>query len=156
MGNCCAAENKATENFSCPDTANKGHQVELRLLYFKVQGKHHNLIDPNQSYRFCDDPDCDVVYFGSQGSRILKEHLGEQVGIKEIGKSKDFPICHCFNFKKSDVENDIQNKGETNIANLVSQYIKQKLCACEIENPSGQCCLGFINKVINQAKENKK
>jgi hypothetical protein len=30
----------------------------------------------------------------------------------------------------------------------VSQFIKEKLCACELRNPAGACCLGEINRAV--------
>jgi hypothetical protein len=39
-------------------------------------------------------------------------------------------------------------EGETTIPTQVTQFIKEKLCACEIRNPSGSCCLGEINRIV--------
>ena len=155
MGNSSVAQ-KPIQNSKCPKTGSKGIPIANRLLYFKVLGKYHNLINADEQYRFCDDSDCDVVYFDSLGNVILKKHLREQVGIKEFGKSEDFPVCHCFNFSKSDIERDIEANGATSIPTTISLYIKQELCLCEIENPSGQCCLGFVNGVVKHIKESKK
>ncbi|MBI4404726.1 MAG: hypothetical protein HY537_11220 [Deltaproteobacteria bacterium] len=154
MSDCCIIKKTAME-FTCPRTGSKGSPVKKQLVYLKVQGKYQYLIDGNQTYRFCNDPDCEVVYFGDGGSLILKEHLTEQAGLKEFGKSSDFPVCHCFNFRKSDIQSEIDKLGDSTIPARISSYVKQKLCACEITNPSGQCCLGFVNKVVKAAKSKK-
>ncbi len=36
-----------------------------------------------QALFFCDDPECEVVYFGEDGSTILKSQLRTRVGVKE-------------------------------------------------------------------------
>lgn len=154
MSDCCTNQGTAAP-FTCPKTGDSGKAVEIRLVYMMVLGRHHALIDGQQSYRLCEDGDCDVVYFGSGGSLILKEHLAEQIGIKEFGKASDYPICHCFHFSRSDVESEIERSGTSTIGQRISAYIKQKLCACEVRNPTGQCCLGFVNKVTKDVKSKK-
>jgi len=48
----------------------------------------------DQRYYFCDDPDCNVVYFGQDDSVIEKSDVRTRVGIKE--KSGDALVCYCF------------------------------------------------------------
>ena len=126
MGNSSVAQ-KQIQNSKCPKTGSKGIAIDNRLIYFKVLGKYHNLINAGEQYRFCDDSDCDVIYFDSHGNVVLKKHLREQVGIKEFGKSADFPVCHCFNFRKSDIEKDIETTGATSIPTTISLYIKSNV-----------------------------
>ncbi|MBI4405979.1 MAG: hypothetical protein HY537_17600 [Deltaproteobacteria bacterium] len=153
MNDCCTIKKPAME-FTCPRTGTKGTPVKNQLVHFKVQGKYQHLIDSKQAYRFCNDADCEVVYFGDGGSLILKEHLAEPVGIKEFGKAPDYPVCHCFNFKKSDIQSEFEKSENFTIPTQISVYIKEQLCACEVRNPSGKCCLGFVNKVVKAVKAN--
>ena len=47
--------------------------------------------DKGQPYYFCDDPECDVVYFGLDDSLILKSQVRTPVGLKE--RSEDATVC---------------------------------------------------------------
>ena len=63
-------------------------------------------------------------------------------------KGDDRPLCYCFGFTQGNVRREIVLNGETTIPTQVTQFIKEKLCACEIRNPSGSCCLGEINRIV--------
>ena len=87
----------------------------------------------DQRYFFCDDPNCDVVYFGEDKSVILKSQLRTKVGLKEA--TEDALLCYCFGVTKAD------GLSNPSIKNFVSAETKQGLCSCETSNPSGRCCL---------------
>lgn len=84
-------------------------------------------------YFFCDDTACDVVYFGDDGSTLLKSQLRTQVGLKEA--SGDAPLCYCFGISKRDFANDPATR------DFVVAQTKAGRCSCETSNPSGRCCL---------------
>lgn len=84
-------------------------------------------------YFFCDDPGCDVVYFGDDGSVILKSQLRTTVGVKEAGD--DSPLCYCFDITRAAALADPALKDS------VVEKTRQGLCSCETSNPSGRCCL---------------
>ena len=86
----------------------------------------------NQGYYFCDDAQCEVVYFAQDNSSITQSSLRTQVGIKEQTISS--LICYCFGITKSAAANK-------NIKNFVIKSTKEKACACSTRNPSGRCCL---------------
>jgi len=90
-----------------------------------------NWQDKKQGYYFCDDSDCDVVYFGQDGSIITREQLRTKVGIKE--KSQKFLLCYCYGVMVNDVN--------PNVKTFVIEKTKNNECACESMNPSGRCCL---------------
>lgn len=84
-------------------------------------------------YFFCDDPACDVVYFGGDGVTIRKSQLRTRVGVKE--SSADALVCYCFGVTMADALNDPA------IRDFVVAQTKRGLCSCETSNPSGRCCL---------------
>lgn len=84
-------------------------------------------------YFFCDDPLCEVVYFGDDGSTILKSQLRTRVGAKEL--SDDKLLCYCFGVTKADFLDDPTTK------DFVIAQTQAGLCSCDISNPSGRCCL---------------
>ena len=84
-------------------------------------------------YFFCDDPSCDVVYFGGDGTIIRKEQLRTRVSVKEA--ADDALVCYCFGATKADALSD------PGIKDFVVTQTKQGLCSCDTRNPSGRCCL---------------
>jgi len=135
MNNCCSTstDNKTPgEKHPCPVDGEACAQVSIRTIL-------HHLKTPwlwparQQSYFFCDAPDCEVVYFGEDDSVIYKSELRTHVGIKE--NSDDAPLCYCFDVSKADAKQD------PTVKEFVVQQTKAKQCACEIRNPSGRCCL---------------
>ncbi|OYY62483.1 MAG: hypothetical protein B7Y50_00440 [Hydrogenophilales bacterium 28-61-11] len=87
----------------------------------------------DQRYFFCEDPACDVVYFGEDDSVILKSQLRTAVGAKEA--SDHAMLCYCFGVTKADVRND------SGIRAFVLRQTRLGLCSCDTRNPSGRCCL---------------
>jgi hypothetical protein len=84
-------------------------------------------------YYFCEDPGCDVVYFGEDGSTILKSQLRTRVGTKDdAGNSL---LCYCYGISKEDFQRNPTTK------DFVMAQTKAGLCSCETSNPSGRCCL---------------
>ena len=99
----------------------------------------HHISEPwrwqhkEQGYYFCNDPDCNVVYFGQDDSIIETSSLRTRVGIKE--QSEMALICYCFGINKQQA----LKKPETK-AFVIEQTQKQN-CSCTTSNPSGRCCL---------------
>lgn len=97
----------------------------------------HHVAEPSSwrgegRYFFCDDPACDVVYFGDDDSVILKSGLRTVVGIKEA--AADAPLCYCFGLSKADA-------AKPGARDYVLAQTKLGLCSCDTRNPSGRCCL---------------
>lgn len=86
-----------------------------------------------QRYFFCDDPFCEVVYFGDDGSTILKSRLRTTVGMHGI--SDEGLLCYCFGVTKRDF------LGNPTIRDFVVAQTQAGQCSCETSNPSGRCCL---------------
>lgn len=58
-------------------------------------------------YFFCEDPNCEAVYFGDDGSLISKRQPRTLVGIKEEpGRGL---VCYCFGVSKDNFPNDPAN-----------------------------------------------
>ena len=93
----------------------------------------------DQPYYFCDDPDCDVVYFGVDDSVILKSQLRTTVGVKD--KSDEAMVCYCYGATQADV---IKENG---IRFFVIGKTKKTKCSCETSNPSGTCCLKYFPRM---------
>ena len=141
MSDCCdssASENNSGDKksfprkFTCPVNAQQYIEVENKTILQHIKSPWEKKLQ-EEKYYFCDDPDCDVVYFGLSGSVINKSELRTLVGKKEA--SEDALVCYCFGVSKKLAT---QN---ADIKTYVTQKTKEKNCACDIRNPSGRCCL---------------
>lgn len=136
MNDCC--ENKTKEKkasprkFTCPTNELQYVEVSIKTILQHIKSPWENALQ-DQQYYFCDDPDCEVVYFGLKGSVINKGKLRTRVGKKE--HSDEALICYCFGVSKKKAMQDPE------IKKYVTQQTKAKNCACELRNPSGRCCL---------------
>jgi hypothetical protein len=86
-----------------------------------------------QRYFYCDDPGCEVIYFGDDGSMILKSQLRTQLGVKET--LDEGLLCYCFGITKRDFLNNPATR------DFVVAKTKAGKCSCDTANPSGHCCL---------------
>jgi hypothetical protein len=85
------------------------------------------------SHYFCDAPECDVVYFGEDGSTFVRSQLRTRVGVKET--ADDSLLCYCFGVSKADFQHNPATR------DYVVAQTKAGHCSCETSNPSGRCCL---------------
>ncbi len=105
----------------------------------------------NTSWRFCDSPDCNVVYFGEQnGVTFTKDQLRVSVGVKE--KAGERPLCYCFGHSVATITEELRTKGQSDSLDDIRRKMKDPGCSCEVKNPSGACCLGAVAKGIETAK----
>ena len=115
-------------------TINKQQYIEVpkKTILQHIKSPWKNILH-EQKYYFCEDPDCEVVYFGLNGSVISKYELRTIVGIKE--NHEEAPACYCFGISKA-----LANKYPL-IKEFVIQQTKEHNCSCDVKNPSGRCCL---------------
>lgn len=141
MSDCCSnkssCDNKKEiksfpRKFACPENSKDYIGVSHKTIIHHIKSPWDKELSEEQYY-FCDDPECDVVYFGLEGSLINKSELRTAVGVKE--KDNDALICYCFGVSKAAA------KQEPEIKAYVIEKTKESLCSCDIRNPSGRCCL---------------
>ena len=106
----------------------------------------------NGTYRFCQSRECPVVYFEEKGTRVVTVgDLRIIVGVKAI--TDPIPVCYCFGFDESHLRDEIAHTGKTTIPERISRLVREGLCACDVRNPSGNCCLGEVNRVAKRLKK---
>jgi len=86
-------------------------------------------------YYYCGDKACSVGYFSSKGKIITKNQL------RAFSDSKTHKLCYCFDITIEQYVNSLKTGTANTLKNFVIQRTKSSDCACEIRNPSGQCCL---------------
>ena len=147
---CCVILPHTGDNPTCPMnnqvTKPVGRQTVESMV--KPEIKAQLTLQP---YFFCDAPDCDTVYVSALGDHLItKDMLNVRVGIKET--ADPIPLCYCFGYDRKDVRDDIRQKGDTDIQQIIADRLRAGECRCEVTNPSGGCCLGTVAKEIKYAK----
>lgn len=131
---------------ACGGCDETGRAVSRQTVIHHVKSEKLSCVD-NGEYKFCPSNNCPVVYY-SAGRVFTVEDVRELVTTKASGDAR--PLCYCFGFTEGDARKEIEQNGESSIPAKVTQFIKEKLCACEIRNPAGVCCLGEINKTVKR------
>lgn len=103
-------------------------------------------------WRFCDSPNCDVVYFVEDGDQTFtKSQLKVAVGVKET--AGDRPLCYCFGHTMASIKKKLLTTGRSDALEDIRAKMKDPGCRCETENPSGSCCLGSVAKGITTTQK---
>lgn len=109
-------------------------------------------IHGDTGWRFCDSTDCDVVYFSEEGdTTFTKSQLKVSVGVKETAGER--PLCYCFKHSVATITEELRTTGNSAALEDIRAKMKDPGCRCEIENPSGSCCLGNVGKGIKIAQQ---
>ncbi len=163
MSDCCSVqertgapaliEERSSTDTRCKACGNTGRSIERKTVLHHVR---HDLLDRvrDEAYRFCPDPNCALVYYGDGGTHFTTDDLREPVTAKTGGDER--PLCYCFGFNEGAAREEIARTGRTTIPARISQLIKAGMCACEVRNPAGVCCLGQINAVVKRLSEERR
>ena len=159
MSDCCAVpgsteacaivvgEGNTNADSRCSTCEKEGRPVERQTVFHHV--KHEQLDRVNgEAYRFCAEPNCPIVYYGDKGACFTVDDLRELVTTKTQGDKR--PICYCFGFTEGDARDEIARTGTSTIPTTISRLIKSGMCACEVRNPEGVCCLGEVNRTVKR------
>ncbi len=136
----------------CKECGNRGKSVKEVTLKSLVKEERIKDIYDLRDFYFCETPTCKVVYFNNQKKLYWhKEDVKVRVGIKET--EDPIPVCYCFGWTREKIFEQIKQLGHSTAIQEISAKVKAKECACEINNPSGRCCLGEVNKMIKKGME---
>ncbi|WP_411726068.1 putative iron-sulfur cluster-binding metallochaperone [Methyloglobulus sp.] len=134
MSNCCPGSHPKPATQACPQCGTACKSVEMPTLYHQVRFPENQGINPD-TYYFCPAKDCATGYFSTAGNNTPKLHLRTY---QEIQKDT---LCYCFDIDASDYLTALNTNHAEAIKNFVMHRTKSGECACELRNPSGQCCL---------------
>lgn len=139
MSDCCSTPRgtESPKKHRCPVNGVECSRVTLKTLLHHIK-MPWTWREKKQGYYFCEDPNCDVVYFGEDDSVVTKAEVRTSVGVKET--SKDALICYCFGISKADLFSN------PSLKSYVTKNTQAGLCSCETSNPSGRCCLKDFRK----------
>ncbi|MGI8783432.1 MAG: putative iron-sulfur cluster-binding metallochaperone [Acidobacteriota bacterium] len=163
MKHCCAARGQSdtptarqvspAADTQCAKCGGKGSGVERKTVLHHVLPALLNRVN-DEVYRFCPDPGCALVYYGDGGTHFTVKDVRELVTVKASGDER--PICYCFGFNEGEARREIARTGTSSIPAQISGLIKARMCACEVRNPSGACCLGLATQTVKCLSEEHK
>lgn len=147
---CCNAVKTASSvaaESACGECGETGRAVSRQTVAHHVKSEKLASVETDE-YKFCSSKNCPVVYYSASGGAFTVEDARELVTVKSSGDER--PLCYCFGFTEGFARREIEQTGASSVPQQVSRFIKEKLCACEIRNPSGACCLGEINRTVKR------
>jgi hypothetical protein len=137
MSDCCSSSN--TKQI-CPECGATCKSVGIPTLYHQVRFPENQSIDID-SYYFCPEKTCPIAYFTNAGNTIPKQYLRSYQAIQNGA------LCYCFDIDAEQYLSALKDCRAEPIKAFVMQRTKAGECACEIRNPTGQCCLANFNNL---------
>jgi hypothetical protein len=135
---------------ACPSCGATGRPVADKTIRAILTPAHASSMLAVER-RFCRTPSCEVVYYGEDGRALAKRDVTVRVGLKE--REDPVPLCYCFGFSRADVREELASGGQCTIPARIAAEIRARRCACAIKNPSGACCLGDVNRAVQEEQE---
>lgn len=145
---CCSSGMKMSAEITpnaCGQCGSVGRTVARQTVLHHVRGEKLRSVNDNE-YKFCPSEKCPTVYYSNSDQMFTVEDVREPVTAKSSGDAR--PVCYCFGFTEGFIRLEIEQTGNSTVPAQVTQFIKEKLCVCEVRNPAGVCCLGEINRTV--------
>lgn len=137
---CCVLSQSTPEpdRSLCPECGAAGKPVGMQTLKALLLPEALRLLNAESGFRFCATATCQTLYFSNlQSFRV--DAIAIPVTQKDL--RPETPVCYCFGFKRKDfLDVGARKAAQAEIGRLV----KAGVCACELRNPQGSCCLGTI------------
>lgn len=147
MGDCCSGKNQKTEEqCNCPVCGKAGKPVQIITLKSLLTPDALTRLNPNQDYLFCIEQDCNVVYFSKIDTFVTTD---VKVPVYQKTTDKNCPVCYCFGWTRKKIKDRLKEAEAATIIGMISGYMKEGKCGCEVNNPQGSCCLGNVKETID-------
>lgn len=129
----------------CPYCREGGLEVEKITVANHVKETCWPIGD--ESYFFCENPECEVVYFNTAGRSITKGDVKTRVTFKE--KAAPRLLCYCKQVTEEDVVKAIANGASS------FEEVRQATGIgggghCKVTNPAGRCCSRYYKPFIEK------
>ncbi len=152
-GVCCLVSEvtEAPPSADCPESGTASRKIQRRTIEHLVKPDRVGEIADTQYY-YCADSDCPVVYFANDD---VKTFTTEDLKVKVFAKDPggDVNVCYCYDWTRDRIKNELAETGQSTALRKIAEKIRAKPCECDIKNPKGTCCLGDVNRVVREAKE---
>ena len=134
---------------ACPRCREPGNPVPEVTLKALLRGPALE-VRKSSKHRFCSTVKCPVVYFGTDES-FTRDDLDIPVFQKEPPGNRI--VCYCFEVRESEIVRERSRNGNSPLFAKVTQLVNADLCACELRNPQGNCCLGNMGRIVRSRLE---
>ncbi|WP_415814321.1 (2Fe-2S)-binding protein, partial [Deinococcus marmoris] len=102
-------------------------------------------LTPEDAFRFCPDPTCDVVYFNAAQTYRTGDL---KVPVFQKDQAPGVPVCSCFGHTRADLSAAAASGTGQALEASVRAHVQAGRCGCEVNNPQGGCCLGNVVTVL--------
>ena len=136
------------DNTTCPICGNKGHSVDGATIKSMLAVSLRHVQDI--PYRFCSNPDCDVVYYSDNGEQTFTTHQVRERVYQKEREANDVLICYCFQHTPGDIRQQFAQSNHQTIIDDINTGIQTGQCACDWRNPQGNCCLGNVRQYVKK------
>jgi hypothetical protein len=148
MADCCEAPaSERDAALFCPVSRGKGKPVDEQTVKALLVEQALRRFTPSE-HRFCQDAECEVVYFDTAGNQYTTADVRVPVWQKEPCGAR--MVCYCFGENEADIRSEIERFGQSDAVGRVRRHIEAGRCACEIRNPRGACCLGDVTAAVKR------
>lgn len=137
---CDCSTGQTQSSIACPVCRKLGMTVGIVTPQNTLKRDVRDRLDPKGSYHFCENPDCEVVYYNEQDISVFTtDETVHKVTIKDA--SPDTRLCYCFKVLKRQALEEIARTGTTNVFATIQAKMKPgQSCTCEKANPRGDTC----------------
>jgi hypothetical protein len=156
MTDCCKTYWEPTQTGNrvlCPRCGRGGQPVDQITVQALLKPEALGEVNGSQ-YALCETPNCPVMYYAADGTQFKKEQVRVRVGLKET--EDPVPVCYCFGVTERMIHEEIQRTGWSSASARIRAEVKEGNCRCEVENPSGRCCLGEVIRTEKRAATESK
>lgn len=138
----------------CPECGNDARQIFTETVRNMGEPFGNQDAEDDVQYRICKTQDRPVVYFADElDQQFETDVIRERPNFKLEADADSYPLCYCFGYNRSHIRQDIEENGETNISEWITERVQAEECACRSKSPLGGCCLGNVKAAISEAQE---
>ena len=147
---CCAPKNTASDHRTiCKQCSQKAKTVDAVTLYHMLRNQFLSAIQKEAAYYFCESKDCTVVYFNNETDQYFtKDDVRIRIGLKET--ESPIQVCYCFDYTEESIREEVERTSTSTATEEIAAKVQAGLCACEVRNPAGRCCLGNVRATIKK------
>lgn len=132
----------------CPGCQSIGQAVGPQTLNAQLDAAIRKSLA--ESAFFCAEGQCDVVYFDDFSGVVTRASFPGPIPIKDA----DAPICSCFGFLRSDIEDDVAEGGVARTRAAV-QKAQSDEARCSTLAPNGRSCISEIQGYYMKCKQRR-
>ncbi|MDX8378339.1 MAG: hypothetical protein R8L53_09995 [Mariprofundales bacterium] len=127
---------------ACPSCKQACLPVTKRTVLHHLQRPYHQTAWGDDFYH-CVNVKCSLRYF-SASMMIADDQIRQQPSPSTA------MLCYCFDVSQDVYHDALVADDSAVIKNFILQQTHEGLCACDVRNPSGRCCLAAFKQMENQ------